>query len=222
MKKFEYKVDAYIKVWQRTDLYVNAETKEKADALVKSLVNEFPISLDNGNNNIETGNVEYLCDTESLIDSTTKTSTIEVYCADCESLETQHALYTNLKEESPHTINDDFRTVIDMRENYTSTIHNILSRILKQENKPIVLANEEDDVDDEIDVIVACSGKSHAYNGRVLSVWLNQDTICMKVENIDCPDVIDIKESDLEDEGLYFIINRILTPVNENKVNPNT
>lgn len=222
MKNFEYKVDVHIKVWQRTDLYVNAETKEKADALVKSLVKECPISLDNGNNNIETGNVEYLCDTESLVDSTTKTPTVEVYCADCESLKTQHALYTNLKEESLHTINEDFHTVIDMRENYTSTIHNILSRILKLEKSPIVLANEEDDIDDETDVIVAYSGKFRVHNGRVLSVWLNQDTVCMKVENIDCPDVMDIKESDLEDDSLYFIINRILTPANENKVNPNT
>lgn len=222
MKNFEYKVDAYIKVWQRTDLYVNAETKEKADALVKSLVNECPISLDNGNKNIEIGNVEYLCDTESLVDSTTKIPTVEVYCADCESLETQHALYTNLKEESLHTINEDFQTVTDMRENYTSAIHNILSRILKQGKSPIVLANEKDDIGDETDVIVACSGKSRVHNGRVLSVWLNQDTICMKVENIGYPDVMDIKESELEDDGLYFIINRILNPVNKNKVNPNT
>lgn len=215
MLEFNYVVDTYLRVWQRTDVSIEAETQEEADALIKTLVKRNPVSLENENANIQTGSVTYLCGTESLIESTTETPTVEIYHTDCESYETRYALYTNLKRESSHSINKDFRTVIDIRKNYTSQVRDILSRILKQEKAPIVLANEKDETDDEVDVIVACSGHSGAYNGRVLSVWLNQDTICIKVEHVGYSDVMDIEESDLEDDGLYFIINRILNPVNK-------
>lgn len=99
MKNFEYQVDMHINVWQRTELTVKAETKAEADAQVIALIEEAPLSLDNGNENIETGGVEYLCETESLIDSTTETPTVEVYDMDCKIHKTEYALHTNLKKE---------------------------------------------------------------------------------------------------------------------------
>lgn len=219
-REFEYKVDTYIRIWQRTDLKVIAGTQEEADALVKTLVKKHPLSLDNGNDNITTGGVEYLCDTESLVNSTTERATVEVYHADCEFYEPPNALYTNRQKETPDSINKDFQTLTDIRENYNSKLHEMLSGILEREKAPVILADEEDEIDDETDVVVAYSGSAGANNARVLSVWLNEITICMKVENIDCFEVVDIDESDLEDDGLYFIINRILTPVNQDSHDP--
>ncbi|MGZ2609432.1 hypothetical protein [uncultured Bacteroides sp.] len=100
MEKFEYKVDLHINVWQRVDVSVKADTKEEADAMIIKLAKEAPLSLDNGDENIERSVDEYLCDTESLLDSTTKTSTVQVYDADCYIFETKNALYTNLKKET--------------------------------------------------------------------------------------------------------------------------
>lgn len=213
MEKFEYQVDMHINVWQRTGLTVKAETKAEADAQVIALVEETPLSLDNGNENIETGGVEYLCETESLIDSTTETPTVEVYDMDCKIHKTEYALHTNLKKETVATIEEDFQQIIKVRESYNSQLSSILTRILQQWTFPVILAKVNDEPDDAKDVVVACSGWGGGYNARVLSVWLSGETICMKVENMECGDVINIDETDLEDDGFYFIINRILNPI---------
>lgn len=97
MEVFEYKVDLHINVWQRVSVLVHANTKEEANALIINLAETEPLSLDNGDDNIERDADEYLCDTESLIESTTETPTVEVYDVNCESFETKNALYTNLK-----------------------------------------------------------------------------------------------------------------------------
>lgn len=107
MKIFEYKVDLHINIWQRVDVKVKANTKEEADAMIIKLVNEAPLSLDNGDENIERGIVEYLCDTESLLESTVTTPTVEVYDADCDTFQTKNALYTNLKEENASSVRTD-------------------------------------------------------------------------------------------------------------------
>lgn len=101
---FEYKVDLHINIWQRVDVLVHADTKEEADARIIKLVKETPLSLENGDENIERDASEYLCDTESLLESTTKTPTVEVYDADCATFETKNALYTNLKERNAPSI----------------------------------------------------------------------------------------------------------------------
>lgn len=100
MEIFGYKVDLHINIWQRVDVLVHAGTKEEADARIIKLVKENPLSLDNGDENIERDANEYLCDTESLLKSTATTPTVEVYDADCGIFETKNALYTNLKEEN--------------------------------------------------------------------------------------------------------------------------
>jgi hypothetical protein len=104
MEIFEYKVDLFVSVWQRVDVTVKANTKEEADARIINLVKKNPLSLDNGDENIERGAVEYLCDTESLLESTATTPTVEVYDADCGIFETKNALYTNLKEKTASSI----------------------------------------------------------------------------------------------------------------------
>lgn len=98
MEKFKYKVDLHINVWQRVGVEVKANTKKEADAMIIKLVKEEPLSLDNGNENIERSVDEYLCDTESLLESTATTPTVEVYDADSGIFETKNALYTNLKD----------------------------------------------------------------------------------------------------------------------------
>lgn len=104
MEIFGYKVDLHINVWQRVDVLVHAGTKEEADARIIELVRETPLSLDNGDGNIERSVDEYLCDTESLLESTSTTPTVEVYDADCGIFETKNALYTNLKEKNASPI----------------------------------------------------------------------------------------------------------------------
>ena len=104
MERFEYKVDLHIYVWQRVDVLVHAGTKEEADTRIIELVKETPLSLNNGDENIERSVDEYLCDTESLLESTETTPTVEVYDADCGIFETKNALYTNLKEENASSI----------------------------------------------------------------------------------------------------------------------
>lgn len=104
MEIFEYKVDLHINIWQRVDVLVHADTKEEADARIIKLIKEAPLSLDNGDENIERDANEYLCDTESLLESTATTPTVEVYDADCAAFETKNALYTNLKEENASSI----------------------------------------------------------------------------------------------------------------------
>lgn len=104
MEIFEYKVDLFITVWQRVDVEVKANTKEEADARIIKLVKEAPLSLDNGDENIQRCVDEYRCDTESLVDSTAYMPTVEVYDADCATFETKNALYTNLKEKNASSI----------------------------------------------------------------------------------------------------------------------
>lgn len=104
MEIFEYKVDLFITVWQRVDVEVKANTKEEADARIIKLVKESPLSLDNGDENIERCVDEYRCDTESLVESTAYMPTVEVYDADCGIFETKNALYTNLKEKNASSI----------------------------------------------------------------------------------------------------------------------
>lgn len=104
MKIFGYKVDLHIKVWQRVEVLVHAGTKEEADARIIKLVREAPLSLNNGDGNIERSVDDYLCDTESLLESTSTTPTVEVYDADCDIFEAKNALYTNLKEENASSI----------------------------------------------------------------------------------------------------------------------
>lgn len=104
MERFEYKVDLHINVWQRVGVEVKANTKKEADAMIIKLVKEKPLSLDNGNENIERSVDKYLCDTESLLESTATTPTVEVYAADCGIFETKNALYTNLKEGNASSI----------------------------------------------------------------------------------------------------------------------
>lgn len=53
MEIFGYKVDLHINIWQRVDVLVHAGTKEEADARIIKLVKENPLSLDNGDENIE-------------------------------------------------------------------------------------------------------------------------------------------------------------------------
>ena len=98
MEKFDDKVDLHINVWQRVGVEIKANTKKEADAMIIKLVKEEPLSLDNGNENIERSVDEYLCDTESLLESTATTPTVEVYDADSGIFETKNALYTNLKD----------------------------------------------------------------------------------------------------------------------------
>lgn len=104
MEIFGYKVDLHINIWQRVDVLVHAGTKEEADARIIELVKETPLSLNNGDENIERSVDEYLCDTESLLESTATTPTVEVYDADCATFETKNALYTNLKEGNASSI----------------------------------------------------------------------------------------------------------------------
>lgn len=104
MEIFGYKVDLHINIWQRVDVLVHAGTKEEADARIIKLVKENPLSLDNGDENIERDANEYLCDTESLLESTATTPTVEVYDADCATFETKNAFYTNLKEKNASSI----------------------------------------------------------------------------------------------------------------------
>lgn len=212
MKKFEYKVDMQVIVWQRTELTVKAGTKVEADTQVIALIEDNPQSLDNGNENIEIGGVEYLCDTESLVDSTTKISTVQVYDEDCEFYEPNYALYTNLKNETFPSINEEFQKIVKMRESYNSQLSNMLTRILQQRNSPITFAHEDDDSDDGKDVVVSYSNHFFAENGRILSVQLHEGNIYLKVQEVQSGFVSDIKETDLQDDGLYFIINRILNP----------
>lgn len=68
--------------------------------------------LDNGDENIERSVDEYLCDTESLLESTATTPTVEVYDADCGIFETENALYTNLKEENASSIKIDSELMV--------------------------------------------------------------------------------------------------------------
>lgn len=107
MRKFEYKIDLHIKVWQRTTLSVHAKTKEEADALVIELAKETPLSLDYGNSNVSLEGTEYLCDTEALLESTTKRPTVEVYDENSETYEPQYALYANIKRETDAPINEE-------------------------------------------------------------------------------------------------------------------
>lgn len=107
MKNFEYKIDLHIDIWQRIALSVHAKTKEEADALVIELIKENPLSLDNENSNVSVEGIEYLCDTESLLESTTKRSTVEVYDESSETYQPQYALYTNIKRETDAPINEE-------------------------------------------------------------------------------------------------------------------
>lgn len=116
MEIFGYKVDLHINVWQRVDVEVQANSKEEADAMIIKLAKEAPLSLDNGDKNIQRCVDEYRCDTESLIESTAKTPTVEVYDADCDNFETKNALYTNLKEETAPPVKTDVERVATMRE----------------------------------------------------------------------------------------------------------
>lgn len=112
MEIFEYKVDLHINVWQRVDVEVQAHSKEEADAMIIKLAKEAPLSLDNGDENIQRCVDEYRCDTESLIESTTKTPTVEVYDADCDNFETKNALYTNLKEGNVSSIKTESERMV--------------------------------------------------------------------------------------------------------------
>lgn len=112
MEIFGYKVDLHINIWQRVDMLVHAGTKEEADARIIKLVKEAPLSLDNGDENIERSVDEYLCDTESLLESTATTPTVEVYDANCGIFETKNALYTNLKEENASSIKMDSECMV--------------------------------------------------------------------------------------------------------------
>lgn len=112
MEKFEYKVDLHINIWQRVDVDVQANTKKEADAMIIRLVKETPLSLDNGNEKIQRSVDEYLCDTESLLESTATTPTVEVYDADCGIFETKNALYTNLKEGNASSIKTESECMV--------------------------------------------------------------------------------------------------------------
>uniref|UniRef100_UPI003561B004 hypothetical protein n=1 Tax=Bacteroides fragilis TaxID=817 RepID=UPI003561B004 len=116
MEIFGYKVDLHINIWQRVDVLVHAGTKEEADARIIKLVKENPLSLDNGDENIERDANEYLCDTESLLESTATTPTVEVYDADCGIFETKNALYTNLKEGTAPSVKTDVDRMATIRE----------------------------------------------------------------------------------------------------------
>lgn len=95
MKTFKYKVQLYVKVWQEVDLKVSAQSKEEADAMMIQLAKDQPLSLDNGNNDIEITDTEYLCDTESLVDNTDM-HTVQVYDGNCRRCTIKNALYTNI------------------------------------------------------------------------------------------------------------------------------
>lgn len=112
MEIFGYKVDLHINIWQRVDVLVHAGTKEEADAKIIKLVKEAPLSLDNGDENIERDADEYLCDTESLLESTVTTPTVEVHDADCGIFETKNALYTNLKEGDDLSIKTESERIV--------------------------------------------------------------------------------------------------------------
>lgn len=112
MEKFEYKVDLHINIWQRVDVDVQANTKKEADAMIIRLAKETPLSLDNGNEKIQRSVDEYLCDTESLLESTATTPTVEVYDADCGIFETKNALYTNLKEGNASSIKTESERMV--------------------------------------------------------------------------------------------------------------
>lgn len=94
METFNYKVQLYVKVWQEVELTVNAQSKEEADAMVIQTAKDHPLSLDNGDENIEINNTIYLCDTESLVDNINEHS-VEVYSDTCEVCIPENALYTN-------------------------------------------------------------------------------------------------------------------------------
>jgi hypothetical protein len=96
MKTFNYKVQLYVKVWQEVELTVKAHSQKKADAMMIQLAKDQPLSLDNGNDNIEIMNTKYLCDTESLVDNTDK-QTVEVYRNTCGGRILENVLYTNAK-----------------------------------------------------------------------------------------------------------------------------
>ncbi|MBS6574711.1 hypothetical protein [Parabacteroides goldsteinii] len=97
MEIFEYKVDLHINTWQRVSVLVHAADKEEANQKITSLAKGHPLSLDNGNEDIEIDHLEYLHDTESLIESTMEAPTVEVYDAEVERFEAKNALYTNKK-----------------------------------------------------------------------------------------------------------------------------
>lgn len=97
MKTFNYKVQLYVKVWQEVELTVKAHSQKEADMMMIQLAKDQPLSLDNGNDNIEIMNTEYLCDTESLVDDTDN-HTVEVYRNTCGSCVLENALYTNAKK----------------------------------------------------------------------------------------------------------------------------
>ncbi len=96
MKTFNYKVQLYVKVWQEVGLTMKAHSQKEADALMIQLAKDQPLSLDNGNDNIEIMNTEYLCNTESLVDNTDK-HTVEVYRDTCGNRILKNVLYTNVK-----------------------------------------------------------------------------------------------------------------------------
>lgn len=96
MKTFNYKVQLYVKVWQEVGLIVKAHSQKEADALMIQLAKDQPLSLDNGNDNIEIMNTKYPCNTESLVDNTDK-HTVEVYRNTCGNRILENVLYTNAK-----------------------------------------------------------------------------------------------------------------------------
>lgn len=95
MKTFNYKVQLYVKVWQEVNLKISAQSKEEADSLMIQLAKDQPLSLDNGNDNIEISNTEYLYETESLVDNTDM-HTVQVYDKNCRRCTIKNALYTNI------------------------------------------------------------------------------------------------------------------------------
>lgn len=95
MKTFNYKAQLYVKVWQEVELAVSAQSRQEADAMMIQLAKDQPLSLDNGNDNIEIMDTQYLSDTEDLVDDT---HTVEVYRDTCEDCTPKNALYTNAIE----------------------------------------------------------------------------------------------------------------------------
>lgn len=212
METFGYKAQLYLEVWQEVELEVEAQSKEEADAMIIELAKKNPLSMDSNDENIEITNTEYLTETESLINKA-DWHTVQVYDEACENCVIENALYTNGKKTRKPSLRTEFNRIAAIREEYTQNIKDILTRLLKRKKSPVILANEEDEVDDSVDVVVAYSNHSGPVNGRVLSAWLSGTTICLKVEDIQGGDITDIEESDLEDDGLYFVANRILNPI---------
>lgn len=215
MATFKYIIDSHIKIWQRTNLSVNAETKGEADTLIIKLAKESPLALENGNEHIIIEGMEYLCDTETLLNSTAQAPTVEVYNADEDFYEPQFALYTNSKQDTILSVKEEFAQMTVIRDHYVTQLHNLLAGLLSIDSAPITFANENDEMDDSKDVIVAYSNHICVKSGRILSVWFNGEDICMKVQEVQYGDVANIKESDLQDDDLFFLINRILNPDNK-------